>query len=38
MKFSMFKISGLEQGDEGYAYESMIMEKGASTPWKNTIE
>jgi hypothetical protein len=38
MKFSMIKISRLKASDVGYRYESMVMEKGASTPWRNTFE
>jgi hypothetical protein len=38
MKFSMIKISGSKQRDGDYLYESMIMEMGASTPWRNTFE
>ena len=37
MKFSMVKISCSKQMDGDYIYESMIMEKGASTPWKTTF-
>ncbi|HUO15508.1 MAG TPA: hypothetical protein VMX38_11025 [Verrucomicrobiae bacterium] len=38
MRFSMIKItrSGWENGT--YTYESMIMERGASQPWKNTFD
>lgn len=38
MRFSMLKISGSKQNDGNYVYESMIMEKGASTPWRTTFE
>jgi hypothetical protein len=38
MRFSMIKISSLREPDGNYRYESMIMEQGASTPWKQTFE
>lgn len=38
MRFSMLKISSSKQSDGDYQFESMIMEKGASAPWKNTFE
>src|SRR3974377_2430521 len=38
MKFSMIKIRASKQTDGDYLYESMIMEMGASTPWRNTFE
>ena len=38
MKFSLVKISALKESDGDYRYQSMIMEKGASTPWTNVFE
>lgn len=38
MNFSMIKICGSRQSDGDSRFESMIMEKGASTPWSNTFE
>ena len=38
MKFSLVKIRGLKESDGDYKYHSMIMEKGASTPWTNVFE
>jgi hypothetical protein len=38
VRFSMLKISSSKQSDGDYQFESMIMEKGASAPWKNTFE
>ena len=38
MRFSMLEISGSRQGTGAYNYESIIMERGASTLWKNSFE
>src|SRR5690349_13306605 len=38
MNFSMVKICGSRRVDGDIEYESIIMRKGASTPWKNTFE
>ena len=38
MKFCMLKISGSKTHDGQRMYESMIMEKGATTPWKRSFE
>jgi hypothetical protein len=38
MNFSMVKICGTKQSNGEIRYESTIMEKGASTPWKNSFE
>lgn len=38
MRFSMIKISSLKEPDGSFKYESMIMERGASTPWQGTFE
>ena len=38
MKVSLVKISALKESDGDYRFQSMIMEKGASTPWTNVFE
>ncbi len=38
MKFPLVKVSGLKESDGDYRYQSMIMEKGASTPWTTVFE
>jgi hypothetical protein len=38
MQFSMVKIRGTRTSNGDYEFQSMIMEKGASTPWTNSFE